>query len=82
MRFRFTRHAKRRKRLYKLDADDVKAAVLKPDRRYLEHGCHVAEKHFPGKYREMPVKVVYAVESDVFEIVSCYPLKKRHWRKS
>ena len=80
--FRYTRHAKRRQRLYRLDDGDIKAAILEPDRRYREGGLDVAEKYFKGKYRDMPIKVVYASERNFLEIVSCYPLKKRHWRKT
>ncbi|MDP6631692.1 MAG: DUF4258 domain-containing protein [Kiritimatiellia bacterium] len=66
----FSRHAKRRMRLYKISQDDVAGMLPSTDtlgrqaitRRLTEH-----------KY---PIKVVYEVQNESTVVITAYPVKK------
>lgn len=67
----FSRHAKRRARLYDISESTV-AAILKNMK--LGQGDHEIVKEVPGfKY---PLKISVSVEADALTVITTYPLKK------
>ena len=68
---RFSRHAKRRAKLYKIP-ESVFETILAG--LHLNDGEHEIIKNVSGfKY---PIKIVVAVESDIVTVITNYPLKK------
>ena len=68
----FSRHAKRRARLYDISESTV-AAILK--NMNLVQGEHEIVKDVPGfKY---PLKIAISVVADAVTVITTYPLKKR-----
>lgn len=70
MKIKFSRHAKRRARLYGIPESTV-AAILA--RMNLPQGEREIIKDIGQKY---PLKIVVAVEKDTMTVVTNYPLKK------
>ena len=72
MKIKFSRHAKRRAKLYKI-SESVILKIL--EGKDLSHqGTHEIIEDAEGfKY---PLKIVIAVENDIITIVTNYPLKK------
>ena len=71
MNIRFSRHARRRARLYKIQESIVEDVLCGAN---LVSGENEVIKNIPG-YR-YPVKIVAVVEGDVITVVTNYPLKK------
>ena len=71
MEIKFSRHAKRRAKLYKIP----EATILKIlERKELTQGTHEIIENVEGfKY---PLKIVVAVKDDIMTIITDYPLKK------
>lgn len=68
---RFSRHAKRRARLYKIPESAV-ANILTG--MYIRQGEHEIVSKLTGfRY---PVKIVVSVEGDTVTVITNYPLKK------
>lgn len=68
---RFSRHAKRRAKLYKIP-ESVFETILAG--LHLNDGEHEIIKNVSGfKY---PIKIVVAVESGIVTVITNYPLKK------
>lgn len=71
MRIKFSRHAKRRARLYNI-SDSIVAGILTGMK--LGQGEHEIIKAVPGfKY---PLKIVVSVEGETLTVITSYPLKK------
>lgn len=71
MKIKFSRHAKRRAKLYKIPESTI-SGILKNIE--LSHGKHEIIKNIEGlKY---PLKIVIAIESDIITVITNYPLKK------
>lgn len=72
MKIKFSRHAKRRARLYKIPESTV-TNILESIK--LSQGKHEIIKDVEGfKY---PLKIIFAIESDIITVITNYPLKKR-----
>ncbi|MCD4789222.1 MAG: hypothetical protein K8R37_04420 [Bacteroidales bacterium] len=68
---RFSRHAKRRAKLYKIPESVVETILAG---LHINDGEHEIIKNVSGfKY---PIKIVVAVESDIVTVITNYPLKK------
>ena len=68
---RFSRHAKRRARLYKIPESIIVEILAEKE---LAHGNHeIIEKVEGFKF---PLKIVAIVADDIITIVTSYPLKK------
>ena len=74
-----SRHARNNMRLYRIRQRDLEAALQAPDRSEREGRYHVVYKTFPGRFRDKPLKVVYAVEEDTV-IITTYPLQRTYRR--
>jgi hypothetical protein len=72
VRIEFSRHAKRRAKLYKILESTI-TNVLKDSG--LSQGKHEIIKDVKGL--EYPLKIVVDVESDIITVITNYPLKKR-----
>lgn len=68
---KFSRHAKRRAKLYNIPESTVEKILTDLD---LSDGEHELIRDVPGfKY---PIKIVVAVESKIMTVITNYPLKK------
>ncbi len=68
---KFSRHAKRRARLYNISHSVVKNILKNLN---LENGEHEIVRKVSGfKY---PIKIVVVVEKDIITVITNYPLKK------
>ena len=71
MRIKFSRHAKRRAKLYKVPETMVEKIL---EGLGLTDGEHEIIRNVSGfKY---PIKIVFAVENDIMTVNTNYPLKK------
>ncbi len=71
MEIKFSRHAKRRAKLYDISEKTVKDILTNMN---LHQGEHEIIKDVPGfKY---PLKIVVSVEEDLMTVITNYPLKK------
>jgi hypothetical protein len=70
MKIKFSRHAKRRARLYGISESTVADIVTKMN---LPHGEHEIIKDIGQKY---PLKIVVSVKKDTVSVITNYPLKK------
>ena len=71
MRIKFSRHAKRRAKLYKIPETMVEKIL---EGLGLTDGEHEIIRNVSGfKY---PIKIVFAVENDIMTVNTNYPLKK------
>jgi len=71
VKIKFSRHAKRRARLYKIPEETIKKIL---ERKVLFQGTQeIIEKVEGVKY---PLKIVVAVENDIITVITNYPLKK------
>jgi len=68
---RFSRHARRRARLYGIEESTIERILADMG---LAEGEHEVAGTAPGI--EYPIKIVVAVESDIITVVTSYPLKK------
>ncbi len=71
MKIKFSRHAKRRGKLYKISEETVKD-VLKE--KTLLQGSYEFIKNVEGF--NYPLKIVISVENDIITVITNYPLKK------
>jgi len=71
MKIVFSRHAKRRAKLYNIAEATISAVLTNLP---LRQGEHVIVKNVTGiKY---PLKIVISVEKDMATVITSYPLKK------
>ena len=72
MRIKFSRHAKRRAKLYKIPESTITNILKNSD---LSQGGHEIIKDVKGfRY---PLKIAVDVDSDIITVITNYPLKKR-----
>lgn len=72
MKIKFSRHAKRRAKLYDISESIISEVLENKD--LSQQGIHEILENVEGfKY---PLKIVIAVENDIITIVTSYPLKK------
>lgn len=72
---KFSRHAKRRARLYEIPESTVEKILANSD---LSEGEHEVIRDIAGfKY---PIKIVVSVENDMMTVITNYPLKKERSR--
>jgi Txe/YoeB family toxin of Txe-Axe toxin-antitoxin module len=77
MEIKFSRHADRRMRLYKIDEKDVRNTI---ESIIIDKGLIVGKHEkvnydLKSKY-SYPLKVVFVIENDRIEVITAYPLKK------
>lgn len=71
MKIKFSRHAKRRARLYKISESTILKILLE---KGLPPGIHEIIENVEGfKY---PLKIVVAVEDEILTVITNYPVKK------
>jgi hypothetical protein len=71
MMIKFSRHAKRRAKLYDIPEITIEKILADLD---LHEGEHELIKEVPGfKY---PIKIVVSVENNIMTVITNYPLKK------
>jgi len=71
MKIKFSRHAKRRGKLYKIPEETVKNIL---EGKNLSQGNHEIIENVEGfKY---PLKIVISAEKDIITVITNYPLKK------
>jgi hypothetical protein len=67
----YSRHAKRRAKLYNISESTIEDILNNVD---LPEGEHELIEYIPGfKY---PIKIVVSVESNILTVITNYPLKK------
>ena len=71
MKIKFSRHAKRRAKLYRLSLVTIEE-ILKA--KNLCPGKHEIVEKIPGE--KLPLKIVVSVEDDKIVVITNYPLKK------
>ena len=71
MRIKFSRHAKRRARLYKISQSTIIDILTSMN---LSEGKHEIMKDVGGF--EHRLKIVVAIEGDIITVITNYPLKK------
>lgn len=72
MKVKFSRHAKRRAKLYNISELEITNILSNMN---LHQGDHEIVKNIAGvKY---PVKIVVSVKGDAVMVITSYPLKKR-----
>lgn len=71
MEIKFSRHAKRRARLYNIPESAISSVLTSMN---LLHGEHEIVKNLTGF--QYPVKIVVSVEGDNVTVITNYPLKK------
>ncbi|MEK7280230.1 MAG: hypothetical protein AAB090_06245 [Nitrospirota bacterium] len=72
MKIRFSRHAKRRTKLYKIQESTITNILNSID---LPQGEHEITKDVKGL--TCPLKIVVYVEDDIITVITNYPLKKK-----
>ena len=71
MKIKFSRHAKRRAKLYKISEETIKGIL---ERKELIQGNQEIIEDVEGfKY---PLKIVVSVKDDIVTVITNYPLKK------
>ena len=70
MEIKFSRHAKRRARLYGIPESTVTAILAKMN---LPQGEHEIIKDIGQKY---PLRIVVSIKKDMVSVITNYPLKK------
>jgi len=81
MNVEFSRHARRRMKLYGISAEDVRLTLEQADSvEHQEDGLFAATKAFGTTHGDYPLKVVYIEENNRLVVVTAYPLKRRVWR--
>ena len=71
MTIHYSRHARRRIKLYNIPANGVTAAIDECDR---SQGHHEVVLPFTGF--SLPIRIVYEVEGETITVVTAYPLKR------
>ncbi|WP_456438446.1 DUF4258 domain-containing protein [Desulfurobacterium sp.] len=72
MRIKFSRHAKRRAKLYRLSLLAIENVLKKEN---LSLGKHEIVEEMEG--HKLPIKIVVSVEEDTVIVITAYPLKRR-----
>ena len=72
---KYSRHSKRRMKLYNISKADVELVVKKGESKTLADGKIAFMFNISDKFK-YPIKVVAAGDSDSLEVVTAYPLKK------
>lgn len=77
MEIKFSRHADRRMRLYKIDEKDVKDTIefIIIDKELIVGKHEEVNYNLKSKYG-YPLKVVFVIGNDKIEVITAYPLKK------
>ncbi len=71
MKVKFSRHAKRRAKLYEIPESTIEKILADSE---LSDGVHELIRDIAGfKY---PIKIVISVENDIMTVITIYPLKK------
>ena len=77
----YTRHARRRMKLYEIAIDDVEEVIKSPDSEHrMERNRYIALHIIGSKFKGMPLKVIYMLENVNLVVLSAYPLKKSYRR--
>lgn len=71
MKIVFSRHAKRRAKLYNIEESTISNILM---RKHLSQGEQVIVQDTRGM--QYPLKIVVSVENDTATVISSYPLKK------
>ena len=71
MEIKFSRHAKRRGKLYKIPEETVRKIL--EEKELVQGNQEIIENVEGFKY---PLKVVVSVEDDIITVITNYPLKK------
>ena len=71
MKIKFSHHAKRRTKLFKISESDIKKVLTRLE---FHQGKHEIIKEIPGF--KLPIKIVIVVEGATITIVTSYPLKR------
>jgi len=77
MKIKYSRHAKRRAKLYRISLADIEN-LLKSSK--LIQGKQEIVKFIKG--HTLPIKVVVDKENDIITVITVYPLKKRRKNES
>lgn len=72
---KFTRHAKRKMRLYDINIEDVKLVIDQGERELLSEGKISATLPVEKKSK-YPLRVVFRQGEDSTTIITAYPLKR------
>ncbi len=72
MKIKFSRHAKRRAKLYRISLTDIENLLRNIE---MQIGKQEITKSIEGY--NLPIKVVASVENDIITVITVYPLKKR-----
>ncbi len=72
---RFSRHAKRRMRLYGIGKEAVKEVINSPDGSWQEEDYFIAHKVFGKRFLGLPLKVVYTKQRNTITVVTVYPVE-------
>ena len=75
MKFQFSRHAKRRAKLYNIEESTILEILNKME---LSNGLNEIIREVPGL--KSPLKIIASVEGKVTTVITNYPLKKG-WQK-
>ena len=79
MEIKLSRHSKNNIRLYGITQTEIEQCINNPDKKDVEGKYLIAYKVFPGRFSDLPLKVVYVIEQNYF-VITTYPLKKCYWR--
>ncbi|MBO8131533.1 MAG: DUF4258 domain-containing protein [Candidatus Marinimicrobia bacterium] len=71
MKIKFSRHAKRRGKLYKISERTIKEILEK--KKLIQGNQEIVEYVRGFKY---PLKIVVSVEDDIVTVITSYPVKK------
>ncbi len=71
MKIRFSRHAKRRGKLYEIPEETVEQIL--EEKELIQGSQEIVENVQGFKY---PLKIVVSVEGDIVTVITNYPLKK------
>ena len=78
---KYTRHAKRRMKLYNISIMDVENALNNFDEAFTtQDDTHIILKRFGERFKGMIIKIIYLIENNKKIILSAYPLKKSYKR--
>ena len=69
-------------RLYGIVEDDVEATIESPDVSEPQEHTTAFLRAFPGRYGDLPLKVVVRPSTPGLVVVTAYPLKKKAWRST
>lgn len=77
---RYSRHARRRMRLYGIAEAEVEATIAAPDApAEIDDGQWVATRRFADRFGGLPLRVVYTREAEGHVVISAYPRKARRY---